>query len=321
VTEPTEPTEPTGPDATTPGGPATSGWTALVPVRRTDAKTRLAGHPRREDLVVAMARDVLDALRATSAVHRVVLVTDDGAVGDRLGVERGDVVVAGQGLDRDLEAGAGHAAAAATLGLVVVMADLPALRPEHLTELLSVAPRHGCGVVADQAGVGTTLLTASAGQPLAPSYGAGSFERHRRGGAIDLTSWAAPGARHDVDTVADLARLLSEDQLRPGRHTAHLLDAAGPTSTLRDVPAGDEPTTGFATVRSFDPQTRQGRLLLDDGHELSFGAAAFDAGGLLQLRLGQRVRIQRAGDEVVTVTLSTYPVPGTDPRSTGLGRP
>ena len=43
-----------------------------------------------------------------------------------------------------------------------------------------------------------------------------------------------------------------------------------------------------ATVRHFDPRTRTGDVLLDDGRALPFPAAAFDASGLRLLRLGQR---------------------------------
>jgi cold shock CspA family protein len=49
-----------------------------------------------------------------------------------------------------------------------------------------------------------------------------------------------------------------------------------------------------ATVRSFDPATRSGTVLLDDGVELPFDSAAFDASGLRLLRVGQRVRIETA---------------------------
>ena len=47
-----------------------------------------------------------------------------------------------------------------------------------------------------------------------------------------------------------------------------------------------------ATVRSFDPRTGTGDLLLDDGRALAFPASAFDASGLRLLRLGQRVRLE-----------------------------
>jgi hypothetical protein len=63
-----------------------------------------------------------------------------------------------------------------------------------------------------------------------------------------------------------------------------------------------------ATVRSFDPETHGGELLLDDGSPLSFPGRAFDASGLRLLRLGQRVRVDLdATGEVIRVTLATFP--------------
>jgi 2-phospho-L-lactate guanylyltransferase len=61
------------------------------------------------------------------------------------------------------------------------------------------------------------------------------------------------------------------------------------------------------TVATFDARTRTGTLLLDDGRQLSFPSAAFDASGLRLLRLGQRVRIESDGTGVVRrVTLLTF---------------
>ena len=69
-----------------------------------------------------------------------------------------------------------------------------------------------------------------------------------------------------------------------------------------------------ATAFTFDPGTRAGSVLLDDGTPVAFDAAAFDAGGLRLLRPGQRVRIRTKGEgdarRVVFVTLQTYPDPG-----------
>jgi 2-phospho-L-lactate guanylyltransferase len=65
-----------------------------------------------------------------------------------------------------------------------------------------------------------------------------------------------------------------------------------------------------ATTRAFDPTTRAGTVLLDDGTEVAYDAAAFDAGGLRMLRVGQRVRM--ALDEegrVTALTLVTLPLP------------
>ncbi|WKX72810.1 hypothetical protein [Streptomyces sp. XD-27] len=65
-----------------------------------------------------------------------------------------------------------------------------------------------------------------------------------------------------------------------------------------------------ATAFTYDPETRAGSVLLDDGTPLPFDAAAFDAGGLRLLRPGQRVRIEVDGEgadrRVVLITLQTF---------------
>ncbi len=62
------------------------------------------------------------------------------------------------------------------------------------------------------------------------------------------------------------------------------------------------------TVATFDPSTRAGTVLLDDGREVAFPATAFAASGLRLLRLGQRVRLDRGDDgAVVKITLPTLP--------------
>jgi cold shock CspA family protein len=63
-----------------------------------------------------------------------------------------------------------------------------------------------------------------------------------------------------------------------------------------------------ATVRTYDPELRSGTVLLDDGREVPFDSAAFDAGGLRLLRFGQRVRLETAADGTVTrITIATLP--------------
>ncbi|AWL40804.1 MULTISPECIES: hypothetical protein [Streptomyces] len=64
-----------------------------------------------------------------------------------------------------------------------------------------------------------------------------------------------------------------------------------------------------ATSFTYDSATRTGSVLLDDGTPVDFGAPAFDAGGLLLLRPGQRVRIETEGEgaslRITLVTLQT----------------
>lgn len=56
-------------------------------------------------------------------------------------------------------------------------------------------------------------------------------------------------------------------------------------------------------MRRFDPETRGGDVLLDDGSVREFDSAAFDASGLRLLRLGQRVRLRT--DDTGRITFLT----------------
>lgn len=66
-------------------------------------------------------------------------------------------------------------------------------------------------------------------------------------------------------------------------------------------------------MRSHDTATRTGSVLLDDGTELPYDAAAFDSGRLRLVRPGQRVRIEVTGQgreaRVSALTLATLPLP------------
>jgi 2-phospho-L-lactate guanylyltransferase len=134
--------------------------------------------------------------------------------------------------------------------------------------------------------VGTALLAASQ-PPLDPRYGGPSRAAHRESGAVELPGqW--PSLQRDVDTVEDL-----DEAARLG---------LGPATQ-----AALERVSRQATVRHFDPASGSGDALLDDGSVADFDGAAFAAGGLRLLRLGQRVRLEYAGEQVVRLTLITLP--------------
>ncbi|MFL6074835.1 MAG: 2-phospho-L-lactate guanylyltransferase [Mycobacteriales bacterium] len=273
------------------------GWAVVVPVKRLErAKTRLVGAvpgvPHGE-LVLAITLDTLAAAGACAAVERIVVVSDDPvarravtALSDRMAVVP-DVPDAG--LNPALEYGAAQAAGTAA-GVATLSADLAALRPGELAAALEEALAHPRSFVADAAGTGTTLLAARAGTALRPEYGPGSAAAHARSGAVPLAG-AWPSLRRDLDTPADLYAAAA---LGLGPRTAALMAA-----TLNGVQG---------TVKDFDPESRSGHVLLDDGSEVVFGTAAFDAGGLRLLRLGQRVRMESGSDgEVRRITLVTMP--------------
>ena len=64
-----------------------------------------------------------------------------------------------------------------------------------------------------------------------------------------------------------------------------------------------------ATVSGFDPATRSGQVLTDDGVGLRFSRDVFDASGLRLLRPGQRVRVTLAGTPPAIQTLQILTLP------------
>ncbi|MGW0227522.1 hypothetical protein ACWDWO_04355 [Actinopolymorpha singaporensis] len=61
-----------------------------------------------------------------------------------------------------------------------------------------------------------------------------------------------------------------------------------------------------ATVRTYDPGSRAGTVLADDGVELPYDATALP-GGLRHLRIGQRVQVElTAPDEPATRVRSLH---------------
>ena len=198
-------------------------WGLVVPVKRLAlAKTRLAVQgPSRADLALAFAADVVSAGLACPSVATVLVVTDDAearAVLAALGA-----VVAADWPDAGLNPALAHGAAllradAPGLGVVTAAADLAALRPDDLAAVLRAVRDGERGFVSDQRGTGTTVLAAAAGAELGPCFGADSRERHRAGGARELT--AAASVRLDVDTAEDLRAAL---ELGVGPHTRQAL--------------------------------------------------------------------------------------------------
>ncbi|AUG79826.1 2-phospho-L-lactate guanylyltransferase [Kitasatospora sp. MMS16-BH015] len=191
------------------------------------AKSRLAPHagPRRPEFALAFALDTVAAALACPLVERVLVVTVDPVAGARLAA-LGAAVLADEpagGLNAALAHGAERAARLAPGGRVAVLsADLPALRPAELGQVLTAAAAEGgrC-FLADTPGSGTTLLATPPGHSLSPAFGPGSRARHAASGARELTL-PAPTVRRDVDTHADLTEAHS---LGLGPHTSALTTA------------------------------------------------------------------------------------------------
>jgi 2-phospho-L-lactate guanylyltransferase len=199
-------------------------WTLVVPLKPLDrAKSRLsdtADDGLRPGLALAFAQDTVSAALACPAVRDVVVVTNDARAGREL-------AALGAGIVPDeprggLNAALAHGAAAVRTSrradrVAALNADLPALRHRELARVLEVAAAFPRAFLADAAAIGTTLLTASPGVELRPSFGAGSRARHAASGAVELRPAGVDSVRQDVDTGADLRTALA---LGVGPYTA-----------------------------------------------------------------------------------------------------
>lgn len=179
-------------------------WTVLVPVKALPAaKSRLSGFSAdaaaHAQLVDAIRDDTLRAARAAADVARVL------RIGDAPDVEH-ELLQRRPGLNAALAEGAGHAQARWPHdGVAALVGDLPALTAAELAAALTAAAEHPAAFVADAAGTGTTLLTATPPAVLQPRFGPGSADRH---GAAAAALTGGAGLRQDVDTADDLRAAL-----------------------------------------------------------------------------------------------------------------
>ena len=201
-------------------------WTLVLPVKGGAlAKSRLGARP---EVAAAIALDCLGAVLACRAVARVLVVTSDPAMraaARPLGAHVVPEARPGAGLVPAIGAGVRVASLACAGPTAVLLADLPALRPEDLAvalEAVEAGLRDDAvpmAAVPDADGSGTVLLAARTPAELDPAFGPGSLAEHVRRGAVAL-DLDLPGLRRDVDTPADLDAALG---LGVGPRTASAL--------------------------------------------------------------------------------------------------
>ncbi len=258
-----------------------SDWAVVVPVKGGPlAKSRL--HlPRgaRAELADAFARDTVAAIAAGMPGAPVLVVTADPEVA-RWVAAGGHRVVAdpGSGLDAAVASGVGAARGLGAGSVAVVLGDHPALRPHEVRAALAAAGAHPASVVPDADAGGTALLTLPASGAVRTAFGPGSAAAHERLGFARL-DLELPGLRVDVDDAASLA--------------AAVALGLGPSS--RAALAHASLPGVQASIHRIEPDG-SGSALLDDGVEVALPARAAVAGGLLHLRVGQRVSIELDAD-------------------------
>ena len=193
-----------------PDHPSPARYAVLVPVKPPAVgKSRLAGlgdGTSRRRLAESFAQDTVLACLRADTVQQVLVVTDDAQFSYVLSA-LGCAAIP-DGVSGDLNATLRQAAAEARrrwpdLVPVALCADLPALRPDDLDQVLGTLTTGVPSFVPDAAGIGTTIYVADH-DLFDPHFGPDSRAAHLDAGARELAD-APPSVRRDVDDPADLA--------------------------------------------------------------------------------------------------------------------
>ena len=204
---------------------------AILPVKTFGAaKQRLSpalAMPERRSLAEAMLADVLAALTRAGGLDAIAVVTADPAAREA-GRAAGARILddtAGTGQSAAALIGIEHALAEGFTRALLVPGDIPLADPDEIDALLDGAAARSPSVtiVPDRHGTGTNALLLDPPAVIAPSFGPGSFERHRLAAeSAAATTLVEPAASLvlDVDTADDLGRLLEALQRSPGAAAA-----------------------------------------------------------------------------------------------------
>src|SRR5688572_28533778 len=185
---------------------------AIVPVKTfAQAKQRLAlvlSAQERAQLAEVMLCDVLEQLTALSQLDGILVVTADplaaqiagsfGARHIRDPLESGVNQAVARGLD---------AVPSFQCPVAIIAADVPFTTSTELADALSRLEQHSVVLTPAETDGGTNLLALRRAGLIEPSFGEGSFARHRAQAlALDLSCsvFRAKGLGHDIDRAGDL---------------------------------------------------------------------------------------------------------------------
>lgn len=191
------------------------GIVATLPVRALhDGKRRLAhdlSASERRRLIMTMCTTVVAALRDSGVIALIGLVSGDEATLD-FGRSLGLIPI--QEREHDLNSAlrtAGEWAAERADQQLIVLPDLPLLRPDNIRELVESADGAPSIVICpDRTRTGTNMLMLQPCGCIPPLFGSGSLQRHlaaARAANAAVRIYDSPGTSWDIDTPEDLAAL------------------------------------------------------------------------------------------------------------------
>ncbi|MBV9309529.1 MAG: 2-phospho-L-lactate guanylyltransferase [Solirubrobacterales bacterium] len=189
---------------------------AILPVKRFDrAKQRLrqgVADDQVSELVKTMFDDVLQAVRRSSKLDQIVVVTSEPSA--RLIAREHEAAVIDddeQGHNAAVKRGIAHALATGADRALLVPGDCPLLDPDELDDLISFPVRPPSAlVVPDRHGTGTNGLLLTPPDAIEPSFGPDSCPRHLRiakAASVSAEVVNVPSLALDIDTPDDLAAL------------------------------------------------------------------------------------------------------------------
>ncbi|MEM8766576.1 MAG: 2-phospho-L-lactate guanylyltransferase [Pseudomonadota bacterium] len=222
---------------------------AIVPLKSLEAaKQRLArvlSPEERRDLMLAMARDVLDALARSQRLTGVLIVsrtTEADALAQAFSTER-----FAESPDADLPTALTQAGTYLTQhlgarGVMVIPADVPLIQAAEIDDLLAGHDLDAPGavtVVPDGENSGTNCLMLSPPDVIGFVFDGKSFKPHVDAAfAKGLTPRVVPmrGFALDIDTADDLRALLASGRTT---QTGTFLEKSGIAERLADIDNGE----------------------------------------------------------------------------------
>ncbi|GAC1465389.1 MAG: 2-phospho-L-lactate guanylyltransferase [Chloroflexota bacterium] len=186
---------------------------AAVPLKRlTAAKSRLSTvlpPGERSDLVMSLLRRTLSIVKESGVVDRIVLVTEERALGEEFGVETMNDL---GGLNVSLRAAAEWAQREGASSILIAPGDLPFLLPDDIQHVIDARVPGPSVVLSQTRDGGTGVLLLSPPAVIAPAFGPRSADEHARlarACGVPLVRVASEGLSFDLDTRADLEKFMA----------------------------------------------------------------------------------------------------------------
>lgn len=191
---------------------------ALVPAKALEqAKTRLAAllsEDERRRLALGMLEDVVRALQSVPRIDTIAVVSPDSDVIERaveLGVQAIAEPPSARGINEALSYGQDVMSRQRPDALLVVLADVPAVKASEIEAVLDALPSDRGIVICPSNAGGTSALALRPYDILPFRFGANSFEAHTAEASVrDLatTVLQIDSLARDIDEPDDLYHLL-----------------------------------------------------------------------------------------------------------------